>query len=506
MSKLDLYLKGKKKRAVEEKRGPILPGTRPEYLPRRNTGVYLNFWDLGQVWNGSDWEDLDFVATPTITEGTGIDPPYMDTVASLDSSNWDDYKDKLFEVPLEDWGTTYRKLTYEDAYRYGIDVYLGNPADVDAGNQPNHVDLSKYYLVASDWQRPPVDYYLQGSKRALRVISAYSAGATSLTVEPTSSPHITIPSGTKLCFSRDNIVTTTSDVTTSAFNTVISISPLAEDVAAFQHFYIYFEDQFVNRNMWTAQGLRVTPSDYFNLITFNSFMNLGLWFESHITSVNDPGAAAVPFTLNRSTDFFLVPALVGNEHISAWDPIGPLSWGRNSYLNMDFRPWSRSQFLSPSYFEEHPNEATQSYRSRTPVDCPVFAKGGFWFSYEYNGLETIPLPSDWQSILDYYKTVTDARQFKEGGGVGLTSTTDFAVSPQAQLWLGSWGAINSFDITPDSNAYVTPGSLLAVAKQGNDYFYFWYNGTEKINDQYDVTVGGLNLMQRLQVEYNYADA
>lgn len=87
-------------------------------LIRRKSG-FINFWDLGQIKDGSSWVDLDWSITPT------PDPDIHAVAGRQLPLSYDDYKsltDLIFTVPTDNWETQYRKLGYEDAERYGLDV------------------------------------------------------------------------------------------------------------------------------------------------------------------------------------------------------------------------------------------------------------------------------------------------------------------------------------------------------------------------------------------------
>lgn len=102
--------------------GPKTQGTikrtlRANELVGRKAGVAINFYDMGQILDGGDWVDIPFSIPNTITV-TGTDVADR----SLDFSEWEELEDYLFTADPADWKTTYRKLSYESAERYGLDI------------------------------------------------------------------------------------------------------------------------------------------------------------------------------------------------------------------------------------------------------------------------------------------------------------------------------------------------------------------------------------------------
>lgn len=132
---------GNKKRKL--RRGPIINKKKSDYLSRRRVGSAINFYDLGQISDGAGgWLDLTF--PPLIPYDT---PPKI--LDALTVANWDVLKDAIFAVPSGQWSTKFRKLTYEDAERYGLDLY-----DVDAdksypvGRNDSRIDLFTFAPIA----------------------------------------------------------------------------------------------------------------------------------------------------------------------------------------------------------------------------------------------------------------------------------------------------------------------------------------------------------------------
>jgi hypothetical protein len=88
---------------------------------------FINFYDLGQIKDGEDWVDIDYAVLGVTSETLGTDGAVVFEQPTMD--DWNDLKDLIFTVPIANWKTEYRKLEYEDAERYGVDVMDG---EIDA--------------------------------------------------------------------------------------------------------------------------------------------------------------------------------------------------------------------------------------------------------------------------------------------------------------------------------------------------------------------------------------
>jgi hypothetical protein len=129
--------KSKVQNPVEPAKGILRPRREAEYLARRRkTDLLINFYDLGQIKNsGGDFIDLDFSIQPalTVTDHRISDIAVMTNLEALALN------EKLFEIPVEQWKDNYKKLSYEEAEKYGIDLYLGSREEFEP---------AKYYPVA----------------------------------------------------------------------------------------------------------------------------------------------------------------------------------------------------------------------------------------------------------------------------------------------------------------------------------------------------------------------
>lgn len=74
----------------------------------------MNFWDLGMVSTGSDyneWDMLDFQPSAC---------PYDTSSQTFDTTYHQELLDKIFEVPVEEWSTYYKRIVPE--MEYGLQI------------------------------------------------------------------------------------------------------------------------------------------------------------------------------------------------------------------------------------------------------------------------------------------------------------------------------------------------------------------------------------------------
>ncbi len=90
-----------------------------EPLPRRlrKGASYINFWDLGSRKDGTGWKDLVY-KTVTWNYDAGYAQPNAPNLAQ-----WQGMISEIFSVSVADWKSEYRKLSYADAERFGVDIH-----------------------------------------------------------------------------------------------------------------------------------------------------------------------------------------------------------------------------------------------------------------------------------------------------------------------------------------------------------------------------------------------
>jgi hypothetical protein len=151
---------GPKQKAVARVQGPRQstkdglrrPLRRKKYRRGLSVLKYFNFWDLGQIWNGSEWVDIDwyvanFNCVAGIFPGSG-----RNQLLSLDLADWNTLVDVLMEVPVEDWDTNYRKFTWADGERYGLDMILGPDTFPIGRNDSRYLNtLSSTRIINTTW-------------------------------------------------------------------------------------------------------------------------------------------------------------------------------------------------------------------------------------------------------------------------------------------------------------------------------------------------------------------
>lgn len=112
------------------KRGIIKGRSGGDYLPRRGSPELINFYDLGQVKDEfGDWVDLPFSAAAHEWGNTlGVNGAIQ---LGPQVSDWTAMADMINSVDRSTWKTHYRKLEYETAEKYGIDI-VADPGRMDS--------------------------------------------------------------------------------------------------------------------------------------------------------------------------------------------------------------------------------------------------------------------------------------------------------------------------------------------------------------------------------------
>lgn len=164
MPKIDIYIKRKRPvvRSAASRKGPIDFQRDPDYLKRRlQAPKGINFWDMGQISDGSGgWIDTSEFF-PTDVAGT---PGLL----ALDTSMFSTRDTPLFAVPTADWPTKFRKITKGGlSTKYMIDASFGAFGDAldnlsqwtAGGLVVSQTDLNSGLFVSSD---PSLDYFFDG--------------------------------------------------------------------------------------------------------------------------------------------------------------------------------------------------------------------------------------------------------------------------------------------------------------------------------------------------------
>jgi hypothetical protein len=126
-----------------------------EYSPRRLSGL-INFYDLGQIRSGSSWTDLPFNVKPGVTVNivnTGSHPPNGDAqfvFSPFTLAHWQQLYDLIFATPFNQWKSHFRKLGFDDGYKYGVSVYQGRGGILSDGFTPNPANQLRE-TVNPDW-------------------------------------------------------------------------------------------------------------------------------------------------------------------------------------------------------------------------------------------------------------------------------------------------------------------------------------------------------------------
>ena len=133
---------GSKPRRRNQPRRGVLPDRRESEILSRRKSNFINFYDLGQLNAGTVdspiWQDLNFQDVRSLTiSGTPLHP--TGTVA-FGLTGWTNLKDKIFEIGIDDWKNKYRRLDFENAEKYYVDLYTGDGSFSD--------NATKFYSIA----------------------------------------------------------------------------------------------------------------------------------------------------------------------------------------------------------------------------------------------------------------------------------------------------------------------------------------------------------------------
>jgi hypothetical protein len=113
--------------AGDDEKTAAHPRRRPKHGGRRRVRPRINFWDLGMVNTGTaynQWEMLEFQPS--------IPGSFATSTAAFDDTYHNELLDKIFEVPVEDWKSHYKRIVPE--MDYGIQVAAVNESLVPVGS------------------------------------------------------------------------------------------------------------------------------------------------------------------------------------------------------------------------------------------------------------------------------------------------------------------------------------------------------------------------------------
>lgn len=143
--------------AAKRRGGPIDP-SRPDegilHRRRRRSGK-INFYDLGQVRDGSNWIDNPWTSFGSMFANAITVIHRLDSAFSGEVFH-SEFRSYLFETPLSQWTEHFRKLDYETGERYGIEVRnaysFATPSHIYAvGRAGTRKDRSGAIISGADW-------------------------------------------------------------------------------------------------------------------------------------------------------------------------------------------------------------------------------------------------------------------------------------------------------------------------------------------------------------------
>jgi hypothetical protein len=139
MPKVDITIRRRPRRPDEPARGPLATRRQADELPRRLSG-YVNFYDCGQIWDGSAWKDWTFTIDPNEAfTSTTADP--IAVIDGFDSSAWAAWSNNIFAIDAADWRTKYRKIDFADSPKFGVSVYNGRGGILSNSTTPDPLNM-----------------------------------------------------------------------------------------------------------------------------------------------------------------------------------------------------------------------------------------------------------------------------------------------------------------------------------------------------------------------------
>lgn len=110
---------------AQPKDGPVLRRRPEDELIRKKKNQLINFYDMGQIRNGSGWDDTTFQISSAPVEG-----PLFLTPQIVTTSDYDNRDIPLLAISTADYLTTFRKITKGTlADKYGTGVNFGVYSD-----------------------------------------------------------------------------------------------------------------------------------------------------------------------------------------------------------------------------------------------------------------------------------------------------------------------------------------------------------------------------------------
>lgn len=367
MTDLEIIIKRKPKSGGKRRRGPIAQPERKKYLPRRLRSNGITFYDLGQKLVSDQWEDINYFDYPAIDVSIG----HPSGLLAYGLSRWNDLEAKVFEVSVEDFKTTYRKLSFADAEKYYIDLYTG-----DSTAWVYNWDPAKWYSAARD-----------GSRRKAN-----------------------------------------GDVVAGGY--------------------------------WTEKGLTL-PFEINDFALRETALFAGIRGQKKITAVRNYGASSVAgFKLSNSAEMFLMPRplwVYGND--GGFD-----LQNRHGFYGMMFSTLPREWMVNNSAISD---SILQSQFANLQAFAPEAST--FWSPFTGGNLNAI---TEGGAIFSEYQNQAGMRYFVFRAGYVSPSTFP-AAGWHYVIHYGTSGSNNWGDVSVSKNA----GALLAVIKQGGEWFYVWQSST-----------------------------
>ena len=123
-------------------------GPQRRIIPKKKDKGFITFWDLGQVKVSDHYEDIPFSYPQVDGDGSSSRVDMENTPA-----HFDDLRDLLLTPPIGTWDTYYKKLGFEDAERYAVDVIdLDTSIVYPVARNGSRYDIQGNLVAGTKWE------------------------------------------------------------------------------------------------------------------------------------------------------------------------------------------------------------------------------------------------------------------------------------------------------------------------------------------------------------------
>jgi hypothetical protein len=132
---------------------PLVKGPRRgnEIIPVKRKAL-INFYDMGQILEDGEYVDIDFkTLNVDFVAGNNLADPPGHATGTYGSTQANELRDLLLEVPIDQFEAKYKKLGYEEAEKYGVDVWVNNETIFPVARNESRTTLDGSPIEDSKW-------------------------------------------------------------------------------------------------------------------------------------------------------------------------------------------------------------------------------------------------------------------------------------------------------------------------------------------------------------------